>query len=171
MEKHWAIILAVMTAALAIVLLALIERWWIKRSARRIVARIIRDQANGVRRETRLMPESSYVVQLSDSSVTCTHPTGSVERVEWNDLWQVEIVTTSDGPFAPDVFWLLHGSNTGCAIPQGATGDRELLERLQRLPGFRNEVVIEAMSSTEDRRFLCWDKGRSDSALVDGEAR
>jgi len=78
------------------------------------------------------------------------------KRVGWADLQKVEVVTTGDGPFAPDVVWVLHGTDAGCAVPQGATGDSQLLERLQALPGFDNHALIEAMSSTTDRRFLCW---------------
>ncbi len=29
------------------------------------------------------------------------------------DLQKVEVVTTSEGPFAPDVFWVLHGTEGG----------------------------------------------------------
>lgn len=72
--------------------------------------------------------------------------------VELEDLQRVEILTTDQGPFRPDVFWVLHGSETSCVGPQGATGERELLDRLQKLPGFRNEAVIKAMPSTENRR-------------------
>ncbi len=103
-----------------------------------------------------LEPESRFVVRLSDSEVVCERPDGKVERVGWADLQKVEVVTTGDGPFAPDVFWVLHGTDGGCAVPQGATGDSQLLERLQTLPGFDNHAFIEAMSSTSDRRFLCW---------------
>src|SRR5688572_8647777 len=103
-------------------------------------------------------PESRFVVRISDTEVGCERPDGETERVGWDDLQRVEILTTGDGPMAPDVFWLLHGTNGGCAIPQGATGERALLERLQALPGFDNGQVIEAMGSAIDRRFLCWQK-------------
>ena len=103
-------------------------------------------------------PESRFVVRLSDTEVVCERPDGKVERVGWADLQKVEVVTTGDGPFAPDVFWVLHGTDGGCAVPQGAAGDGQLLERLQTLPGFDNRSLIEAMSSTSDRRFLCWQK-------------
>ena len=96
------------------------------------------------------------MVRVSDREVLCERPDGKVERVGWGDLQKVEVVTTSDGPFAPDVFWVLHGTVGGCAVPQGASGDGDLLARLQALPGFDNNAVIEAMSSTSDRRFLCW---------------
>jgi len=97
-------------------------------------------------------------VRISDTEVACERPDGKTERVGWDDLQRVEILTTSDGPMASDVFWLLHGTNGGCAIAQGATGDRALLERLQALPGFDNAQVVEAMGSCSDRRFLCWQK-------------
>jgi hypothetical protein len=106
----------------------------------------------------RLEPESRFVVRLSESEVVCERPDGRIERVAWADLQKVEIVTTADGPLAPDVFWVLHGTDGGCAVPQGATGDGQLLERLQALPGFDDHAVIEAMRSTSNRRFLCWQR-------------
>jgi hypothetical protein len=104
-----------------------------------------------------LVPESRFGVRLSDTDV-CERPDGKVERVGWADLQKVEVVTTGDGPFAPDVFWVLHGTDGGCAVPQGATGDSQLLERLQTLPGFDNKAFLAAMASTSDRRFLCWER-------------
>jgi hypothetical protein len=97
-------------------------------------------------------------VRLSDSEVVCKRPDGKVERVAWADLQKVEVVTTGDGPFAPDVFWVLHGTDGGCAVAQGATGDSQLLERLEALPGLDNYAFIEAMSSTSNSRFLYWQR-------------
>jgi hypothetical protein len=105
-----------------------------------------------------LEPEGRFMVRLSDSEVVCERSDGKIERVGWADLQKVEVVTTSDGPLSPDVFWVLHGTHGGCAVPQGATGESQLLERLQALPGFDNRAVIEAMSCTSDRRFLCWQR-------------
>jgi hypothetical protein len=104
-----------------------------------------------------LMPESLCVVTLSETGVSCTRPGGLRESVAWDDLRRVEIITTDQGPFAADVLWVLHGSSTGCVVPQGATGEPELLARLQALPGFRNDAVIQAMGSTENARFVCWE--------------
>ena len=127
---------------------------WIRRRASRTISRAL-DRAKS---RPPLEPESRFVVRVSDSEVVCERPDGKVERVGWADLQKVEVVTTGDGPFAPDVFWVLHGTDGGCAVPQGATGDSELLARLQALSGFDNNAVIEAMSSTSDRRFLCWER-------------
>lgn len=103
-----------------------------------------------------LNPERKFIVRLLDSEVVCERPNRQVERVTWDDLQKVEILTTSSGPFAPDVFWVLRGINDGCVVPHGATGDIELLQRLQTLPGFDNQTCLEAMACTSDRTFLCW---------------
>jgi hypothetical protein len=105
-------------------------------------------------------PEASYVVHLSDKDVRCDRPDGRIERVAWDDLQAVIIHTTADGPALPDVFWILVGTSkdSGCVIPHGATGDAALLERLQKLPGFDNEAFIRSMSSTDDQKFLCWQR-------------
>jgi hypothetical protein len=105
-----------------------------------------------------LMPESTFVVEITEFAVTCHRPDGQTEAVHWDDLQKVDILTTSDGPLAPDVFWLLHGSNGGCVIPQGATGETELLHHLQALTDFDNGALINAMGSTQEAIFTCWVK-------------
>jgi hypothetical protein len=95
-------------------------------------------------------------VSFDDSAITRTLPDGKTESVRWDDLQEVGIVTTDEGPMVEDVYWMLLGSNGGCAVPGGALGAKELLNRLQQLPGFNNEAVIEAMGSTSNGSFVCW---------------
>jgi hypothetical protein len=96
-------------------------------------------------------------IQIDDHGVRRELPGGKVEQVAWDDLWEVVVRTTGDGPFAEDVFFVLAGEDgTGCVVPQGAPESTRLLERLQRLPGFDNAALIRAMSSTEEARFVCW---------------
>jgi hypothetical protein len=33
-----------------------------------------------------------------------------------------------------------------------------MLEKIQQLPGFDNEAVIKAMTSTTNNRFICWQR-------------
>jgi hypothetical protein len=106
----------------------------------------------------RIPPVSSWVVECEGGVVSCAVPGGKTEQVPWSDLQRVEVVTTDAGPWSEDVFWLLHGSTGGCAVPQGASGHKRLLERLQALPGFDNEAVIRAMGSTSNARFEVWNK-------------
>jgi hypothetical protein len=141
-------ILAGIAMLAAVGLVFLLQHWW--DSWR--VARVLKEGGG------RLVPESLFVVRLTESEVICKRPDGKTERVAWSDLQKVELVTTSAGPMSPDVFWVLHGTNGGCAIPQGATGEKELLDRVFALPGFSNGAVIEAMTCVLDRRFLCWER-------------
>jgi hypothetical protein len=100
---------------------------------------------------------SVSTIVIDDRGVRRTLANGSEEQVSWDGLLEVSVLTTSDGPFAEDVFFVLVGrDDTGCVIPQSSPESAQLLERLQRLPGFDNEAIIRAMSSTEDARFLCW---------------
>jgi len=84
---------------------------------------------------------------------------GKIEEVAWEDLVEVQIVTTDEGPFVDDVFFLLAGRDgTGVCVPQGAPGSEPLLDRLQHLPNFDNDQVIQAMMCSQNARFVCWKK-------------
>ena len=120
-----------------------------------IMRRALRRASSG---GAKLDPESRFVVRLGESEVVCERPDGTRERVAWHELQRVEIVSTSDGPMVPDTLWLLLGETGGCAIPWGATGEAELLQRLQALPGFDNQAVIGAASDGTDARRLCWQR-------------
>ena len=98
------------------------------------------------------------VVSFDDKLVRCHRPDGNTEEVSWDELSAVEILTTDAGPFVCDVFFVLHGDERGCVIAQEAEGCKELLERLQKLPGFNNQAVIDAMCCTSNARFSAWQK-------------
>jgi hypothetical protein len=109
-------------------------------------------------RRKRLLPESRFVVEVTDTGIINHRPNGQVERVAFADLKAVIIETDDSGPWGADVWWFLvgNGPESGCVYPNGATGEGEALQALQRLPGFDNEQLIQAMSSTDNARFLCW---------------
>ena len=80
-----------------------------------------------------------------------------VGRVTWADLAAVTVRTTGVGPFADDLHWELHGRDGRVlSIGSATEGLDALLPRLQVLPGFDNEAVIRAATSTEDAVFPCW---------------
>jgi len=70
---------------------------------------------------------------------------------------KISIITTSRGPLYPDLFWLLE-SNSNITIVPSEGPDENFLSKIQNMPGFNNKVVIEAMSSTQDNIFVCWEK-------------
>ena len=103
-------------------------------------------------------PEASCVVEFDSLEVRCSCPNGNVERVSWQELKGVILRNTNAGPVEPDVFWILVGNEGGCVIPQGAVGEAQLLQQLQKLPGFSNEAVIASAACTDTRDFLCWER-------------
>ena len=76
----------------------------------------------------------------------------------WSDVVEVAIVTTSDGPFVEDVFYILSISeNDVCVVPHETAERVNLLPELHaRFPGLDDEKVIAAMGSTSDNRFVLW---------------
>jgi hypothetical protein len=95
-------------------------------------------------------------VSFDEDEITHTLPDGDIETLRWTDLKEVKIVTTDEGPWAEDAYWILLGTERGCAISNGAEGAKELLVRLQQLYGFDNETFIKAMGSTSNEKFVCW---------------
>jgi hypothetical protein len=81
---------------------------------------------------------------------------GKTETVDWNDLHEVSIMTSDEGPFVEDLYWILRGTKSGCAVPNSAEGMPELLVRLQTLPGFDNEAVVRSIASTRYASFDVW---------------
>ena len=101
-------------------------------------------------------PDLKDRVSFDDQKIMRQMPDGRIESVRWDDLVEVGIVTTDEGPFTDDIFWILKGRSGNCAVPSEADGMKELLFRLQQLPGFNNDAVIEAAGSTSNASFQCW---------------
>ena len=105
----------------------------------------------------RIVPQVFFVVD--DRGVQRLVDCRIVEQVAWDDLEGVDIITTDEGPRREDVFFVLHGKDgNGVVVPQETAVPKKLLERLQDLPGFDNEKVIQAMGCSENARFTCWKK-------------
>ena len=103
-----------------------------------------------------LLSEKDIVVSFDDDEVSCVCPDGYTERVRWDELERVEVITTNEGPWACDVYFVLHGTSSGCVVPQGATGDQKLVERLLKLPAFDEKLFIRAMGCTSNKTFDVW---------------
>lgn len=80
------------------------------------------------------------------------------ESLRWDELTQVTIMTTDEGPFVEDFFWLLRGEDDdhGIVVGLGLAQQVDLLGRLGRLPGFDFMASVEATGSTQHGYFHCW---------------
>jgi hypothetical protein len=108
-------------------------------------------------RRDAVMFERQVIVEHDERGVRVAYPDGARHALEWSDVRVVAIETNDSGPWGADVWWLLEGEHHRVAYPQGATGDLAMLGALQsRLPGFKDEAVIQAMGCTGNARFVCW---------------
>jgi hypothetical protein len=106
-----------------------------------------------------LMREEDIVISTDDNAISATYPDGTVKSIPWANVQRVVIQTNDTGPWGSDVWWLFEGPDQLCIYPLGATGAQEALAVLpQKFPGFDDNVVIRAMGSTSNRKFVCWEQ-------------
>ena len=96
-------------------------------------------------------------ISLNNEELAITYKNGKTEKHLFEDLKKVTIIITDEGPFKDDVFWLMLFKSI-IMIPQGCPGEDKLLGILQKLPNFDNNQVIKAMSWSENKSFLVWEK-------------
>ena len=138
-------------------LLALDHRNWVVPVTLGVVILVWLNLAGRAR--SKALDERSHEVTFQDGVIHHHRPDGVRESVALSSLRAVIVETNDLGPYVADVFWILVGEGTkGCRIPQGATGDSELLKLLQTLPGFDSGKFLEAMSSTLCQKFTVWEK-------------
>lgn len=113
-------------------------------------------------RQGKLLPESLFTVAADANGVRVVDPSGQERRTSWSYIERLLLRTTDAGPLVPDVFWEVQPvEEPSLVFPGGATGEAEFLRLAQaHLPGFRNDQVIAAMSSTSNREFVVWKHDR-----------
>ena len=100
----------------------------------------------------------SQAVRCDDANLWAMSADGVELCLPFADIDRVAIRTTDDGPGVEDVFWLVTAGSRSCLIPHGAAGETELFDRLLKLPGFNPQVMIEALTCTENAEFECWSR-------------
>jgi hypothetical protein len=78
------------------------------------------------------------------------------ELLVWSELAEVVVRTTSHGPGAEDLFFVLRSARGVTVVVPHQETDRRFIDRLQSLPGFRAGELWRAMRSTEEAAFVCW---------------
>ncbi len=81
--------------------------------------------------------------------------------IPWNDVREVAIRTTSDGPFQDDLFWVFAARASVVELPGSLVNAQDLITMQGAMPGFDNLKVIAAMGSTTERIFRIWRAGQA----------
>jgi hypothetical protein len=112
-------------------------------------------------------PRQSEKVTFDEQEIRRHLVDGCIETIAWNDIDEISIVTTDQGPWADDVFWFFisRDRSSGCVVSNQAAGFKDLLPRIQCLPGFDNHAVVSAMASAVSQRFIAWKSPTMDRTI------
>ena len=102
--------------------------------------------------------EARVIVQDHGEFVSSRFPTGETETLSWADLIRFEIRSNDSGPSGWDVWFVLVGARDSVSFPLGATGEEDILARVQDVTGKPRHELIDGMNCTENRTFITWEK-------------
>lgn len=108
--------------------------------------------------EKRKQPEDFYETEITDVYVKVTHPKRKDEQINWNEIEEIKLINTDEGPFLPDVWLILMGNGKGCSIPQGSDGWNKVYDIVSKYDGFNFENVIKSASCTDNEIFELWQR-------------
>jgi hypothetical protein len=105
-----------------------------------------------------LIPESYWIVSINDKTISTVDFEKRENSILISEIEVITILTNDTGPVGIDLWWNLSGNGKNVYIPNGATGEVEMTERLQKLTNFDNEELIRAMRCTNNAEFVVWRK-------------
>ncbi|MCC6288834.1 MAG: hypothetical protein IT249_13210 [Chitinophagaceae bacterium] len=103
-------------------------------------------------------PEDKFIVTITADYIRVEHPERKTEQVLWNNIVEIKLINTNQGPWLPDVWLGLFGKEDGCLIPMGAKGYNEVYDIVTKYDNFNFENVIKSMGCTDNKEFLLWVK-------------
>jgi hypothetical protein len=97
-------------------------------------------------------------ILLNRRSVRLVGPPTVSRAIRRADLSAVIVETHAAGDRVTDVWWLLYGRRGEPALraPQGASGEKELVDWLMSLPGFDIDAMTRAMRFHGSDTFELW---------------
>ena len=102
--------------------------------------------------------EDYYETEVTDIYVKVSHPKRKDEQIEWNEIEEIKLINTDEGPFLPDVWLILIGNGKSCSIPQGSEGWNKVYDIVSKYDGFNFENAIKSATCTENETFKLWKK-------------
>ena len=93
---------------------------------------------------------------LQDDVLTFKRPFRKLDSWRIDELDEIGVETTDQGPFAEDMFWILKRGEVHLRIGDPHLVFKMLMDRFGLLKGFNWVVFAEAQSCTQNRYFVCW---------------
>lgn len=102
--------------------------------------------------------ESQVVVEDHGEFASAIFPNGKTQTLSWGDLIRFEIRTNDSGPWGWDVWFVLVGTRDELSFPLGASGEDDVLTKVEKVTGNSRNDLIDGMNCTENRTFVTWQK-------------
>ena len=93
---------------------------------------------------------------LNGQTITIKRPFRKSVSVGIDELDEIGVETTDQGPFVEDVFWILKRGELRIRIGDPHPIFKMLMDRFGLLEGFDWQPFVDAMSCSDNRYFMCW---------------
>ena len=112
-------------------------------------------------RKVREVAAATVDLRVDDDGVTRALADGRIEEVRWDELLEVEVLTTNVGVHKEDgvVLVLAGEGERGALVPSRLAVEHRVIERLHALPGFDGRRLVAAMELPPPSRTTCWERG------------
>ena len=111
--------------------------------------------------ETTSSTSKEPIIELSAEGVVCKYPSlKKTESVRWDQVDQIKVETTDEGPDVCDVFIILIESQNkkGVVLPQDRAETEIVIDKILSFPNFDYRTWVIAMGSAENATFDVWKK-------------
>ena len=124
----------------------------------KIYQKLFPNQAQEHSRQASLRDGKDYEVKISDQDIKLIHTVSQeTKSMNWYDITEIYAIAIDAFPVG-NISWVFHKGSDVMEIPWETKNGDTLLKAMQsKLPGFRNEAVIE-MSSTLHSYKKIWGK-------------
>jgi len=111
------------------------------------------------RKNNGLYPESKWVVDIKNEELISINYQKEVMKFPINSIKKIVIETNDSGPWGTDLWWKVFSiQEEPMIIPNGATGESEMIEKFEKIEGFSNDALAKAMSCVLNAEFICLDR-------------
>lgn len=131
---------------------------WALMGAVVVITLVVLTAFRRLERERRAEAARTTALEVDDRQVQRVLADGRVESVGWDEIIEVEVITTKIGVHRDDGVLLVLAADEarGCLVPSRLAAQEGLIGRLSNLPGFDTRALVEAMERPPPSRTVCW---------------
>jgi hypothetical protein len=108
------------------------------------------------RRRKARRPARYPKVSFDGQSIVVGDRNAVVTTLALSELERIVILTTSEGPYVCDVFWVLESDAAVCSFASESEGANAVVSALMALPGFDYGAGVLAAGSVSESIFPVW---------------